>query len=267
MKVLIKNELKRAVFNKWMYISLLIGCSLAIIHVIANVIPYANRIYLGSYPLTVFNKWMGGESFSVEPVIYFFIFPILISLPYAGTLKMDISSGYIKNIITRINKTKYFLTKYVITFITSSILAVIPLILNLLLVSIILPSTIPQANLGTYPIFSVSLMGDLYYSKPYLYILIYLIIIGIFSGLLSTTALFITYFAENIFFVILSPFIIYLLAFSITQLTDLHQFSPYGFLRPSQPIPGDWFVIMVECVILIIIGGLYMYVSSREKIY
>ena len=65
----------------------------------------------------------------------------------------------------------------------------------------------------------------------------------------------------------MSPFIIYLFVYAVTQLTNLHMLCPFGFLRPSQPIATNPFVLLGEIALMSAMGGIYYYVGKGKDIY
>lgn len=267
MKNELKIEFQRACRSTGMKISIFVSFAIAILHFILMVLPLRNYIYSGDYPLSVFGKWMCGEDGSVFPTLYYLIVPILIALPNAGSYKEDIKTGYIKNVITRTYRYKYLGAKYVVTFLIGGTVAVVPMILNFLLTALILPAVMPQASTGYFSIFSNSMLGDMFYAHPYVYLLIYMTINFIFFAALATLSLLAAHICDNLFTTILAPFIIYLLIYAITQLTGLHQLCPFGFLRPSQPIATNIFIVLGEIVAMCIAGGTYYYVGKKAEIY
>lgn len=262
-----KIEFHRAVKSRGLLLSLIAGLLIVVCHFVWMVLPLKDNIMISNYPLSVFGKWIGGENSSVFPTLYYFTVPVLASLPFAGSYKEDIVSGYIKNVTTRISRKEYLKTKYIVTFLIGGIVSVFPMIVNFLLTAMVLPAILPQASTGYFPIFSYSMLGELFYSHPYIYLLIYMVINFIFLGLLSTLALVSAYICDNLFTTILSPFIIYLFVYAVTQLTNLHMLCPFGFLRPSQPIATNPFVLLGEIVLMSAMGGIYYYVGKRKDIY
>ena len=69
------------------------------------------------------------------------------------------------------------------------------------------------------------LMADLFYTHPYCYLFLYLILDAVFFGLLTTIALLAAHLTENRFLVILMPFLCYLFVFSVSQMTGAVQLT------------------------------------------
>lgn len=267
MKNELKVEFQRAYNSYGFQFAFFVGISIAIFHFIFMILPLKDNVLLGDYPLSVFGKWLCGEDSSFFPTLYYFTVPILIALPNAGTYKADLATGYIRNVLSRTARKNYFVTKYIVTFFIGGFIAVFPMILNFLLTATILPAVIPQASTGYFPIFSYSMLGDLYYSHPYVYLCIYMVINFVFFGCLATLSLLAAYICEKLFTTILAPFIIYLFVYAVTQLTGWHILCPFGFLRPSQPIPTNGAVVLIEILCMCLAGGVYYYVGKKKDIY
>ncbi len=268
-----KNEWKvewyRAVHSAGFWGALLIGCLIGIAHFLFCIIPLNDYVYMPQdlYPLSAYGKWMGMDNITVYSSLYYFILPILVSLPFTGSMKEDIQSGYIRNVVIRVEKWKYFAVKFGVTFVISGLTAVLPLILNFVLTATVLPLLLPQSNTATYPIFQYCFLGDYYYQHPFGYVCIFLLLTYVFMGLLAVTGLLASYICRNVFTVVLTPFMIHLLSYAFTQITGWNQICPYAFLRPGQPVAADFAIITAELCILLAAGGIYFYVSKKQEIY
>lgn len=93
-----KIEFYRAVKSRGLLLSLILGLLIVVCHFVWMVLPLKDNVMISNYPLSVFGKWIGGENSSVFPTLYYFTVPVLASLPFAGSYKEDIVSGYIKNV-------------------------------------------------------------------------------------------------------------------------------------------------------------------------
>lgn len=177
-----KTELYRATHNPWLWISLFIGMGITGCHFVFCVLPLNEYIYgpKVSYPLSTFGKWIGMDRVSVFASLYYFVVPILASIPFVGTLKEDIKTGYIRNIVIRVSKIKYFIAKFLVTFVIAGFVTVIPLLFNFVLTATVLPLLIPQAGTHLFPIYQLSMMGAFYYQHPFLYVMVYLFLDFVF---------------------------------------------------------------------------------------
>lgn len=272
MFTMIKIEMKRAIKNKLFIIALLFGCFITISHVFQLIIPKIPYLSLhltkGFFPDSVFNTWIGGEGYTLQNYVFFLILPILASIPYADTFYLDKKSGYIKNVFIRTQKMNYYTAKYIATFLSGGIAVCIPLLINLGLTAVFMPSIIPQAGIGLF--FSAkSMWTAIFFTNPYLYVFLYLGIDFLFAGLLATFALTISFYASNRFIVLVTPFIIYFFASTITRLLNLYQFDPIYFISPDQPIQGITFteILCIMSIAFIVSAGIFFIKGKKDETF
>ena len=214
MSRIIKIELERAFRSKGLLLSLLVGFCIAIVHFILRVIPARNAGILSgftagitSYPTSVFNYFMMADSLSPYGTLFLNIFPILATIPFAVSYHED-RKGFVKSLYIRCEKWKYLTAKYIAVFLSGGTAVVLPILLNLILTACMLPSLVPVPNsrfIGGGDAF----MKDIFYTQPYLYMLIYLIICFIYGGIFASLGLACTTFFDYAFFIIIFPFGIY----------------------------------------------------------
>lgn len=268
MRQMVWVETKRSLKSTGGRLALAIGLLVVFSHFFTEILPLRDQIMdRKGYPLSAFGQWFGGENVTVYSTLFYFIAPILAAFPSAGSYKADLKSGYIKNVLTRIERKKYLRAKYFVAFLSGGMIVVFPLVLDFALTSMVLPALIPQSGTGLFPIFSSSLLGDLYYVHPYAYLAIYLGINFLYFGMLATLALLAAHFCDNLFSALLMPFLVYLFVYAATQLTGLHQLCPFGFLRPAQPIAGDAAVIAAEVLLMIAAGAVYYVIGVKRDVY
>jgi hypothetical protein len=269
----IKFELRRAFANRLFVLALSIGVLIVLSHII-GAIPQSIQaqemfdliIAKGGYPESLFNHWIGGRGDILQATLYFFILPLLVCIPFADTLFTDRRDGYARNVVTRVPQRHYYVAKTLSVFLAAAVVAVIPLILDLFLTAMLFPAVIPVPAAGTFPIFEFSMWSDLYYSAHFLYIVCYLALIALFSGLIATIALVFTYLVTNRFLVLLAPFILCVFAdFMLNSLGGWwFQFSPISFLRPDQPGAASFLVIAAEFIVLAALIMAFIAVRARR---
>ena len=239
MNRLYRSELRRAFRSIGMKVALVLGCVLAIWNVIKIIIPLHNMLYSLSsefkqdplfIPEGLFNNWMGVTLYPIQSYIFFMIIPLLATLPFGSSYYEDQKSGYIKSVCTRIDRLSYLKAKYFAVFISGGCTVAIPLILNLVLSAMYLPMIKPDSACNT-SIFSTSMFYQLFYSHPLLYNLMFIFIDFVFGGIIATIALSYTYYTEYRFSVLIAPFVLYFFLYSLTNLLDKTQYSPFYLLN------------------------------------
>ncbi|SEW43045.1 hypothetical protein [[Clostridium] fimetarium] len=276
MKEMIKIERERVQSNWGFWLSLSIGCTIAIAQIIMEVGRRSQDIIGGyrndasCYLPSVFNSWIGGSGFSPYSFSYRTIFPILAILPCAITYFMDMKTGYVKNIFSRTFRRNYYISKYLVNFIAGGISVVIPMLLNLLITACLLPSLLPSTNNLFAPI-SGSMLVALFYSHPYYYILIYMLIYFIYGGVFATLALSLVGFVHNIFMFTLCPFLMYYcLGIIASYIYNIHigSWSPIYILDLTQPYKVKLSAIIIEAVLIgTISSAIYIWRGFKDDIY
>ncbi|HIT90010.1 MAG TPA: hypothetical protein IAC41_06295 [Candidatus Merdenecus merdavium] len=290
MKYLIKMEIKKAIKNRFFLIAVLIGGAITVLSLIYNYQIYHEhqlmlRYVRGNsevvqnplYPMfTVFNNWIGGEPFSLGSSLYFFVFPLLVALPYGWSYCEEKTSGYHRYVVAKTGKTKYFLSKYLAVFISGGLAMVIPLIFNFITAMLIFPAITPIVVYDTaYGVFGGSLMSKLYYTIPFIYLLVYLIIDFVFCGLIACLAFVGSVFIKYKAVVVILPQMLLLLFHYVRQYvyvsggTQYKEISPLFFLRPVQSAyRASWVIILVEMLILFVVTfGICVLGEKRNEIY
>ena len=221
MRNILKIELKKGLKNKFFVISLIIGLVIALWGFLYNYYLHVDHVELMNSLMqqdpnfiknfvaesTVFNSWIGGEAFSLASVLYFFVFPLLIAIPYGWSYAEEKSNGYVKTVVVKSGKKQYFLAKYITVFVTGGLAMVIPLVINFLLTMLVIPSITPLPEyLTSYGIVGDSLMSILYYTKPFLYVFIYLVVDFFYCGLLACIGLTASSFIKQKWVVVIIPF-------------------------------------------------------------
>ena len=262
---ILKFELDRAFQNRRMGAALLIGFAVSLWHLRDICLPIRHYVNEGGYPLSSFNKWMGGENYSFQASLYFMWLPILCALPHGTSFVSDCAAGYGNQVMVRGGWGKYLAAKYLAVLSSGAAVAVLPLLFDFLATNLFLPAVMPQAGMGLAPIGEKAFLGGLYFRHPFLYLLLYLGIDGVFFGLFNTLSLFGAVFFRNRHAVQLMPFVVYTFLFSLG--TTALQFSacPAGFLRPSQlfsPSPG-W--MLGELGALLGAGAVFFFFFRKKE--
>lgn len=273
MKNILKIELTRALKSKTMLLSLIIGTLITLSHVLIYIIPVSNFIdqalsynkAMYSVP-SVFAGWIGNAGYSMQSFLFYMLLPILVTIPFGDSFFADNKSGYIKNVLIRVKKKKYYLSKYIATFISGGLVIVIPLLINLIVSSMFLPSHLPQVISG-YPIGAASMWSKIFYTHPYVYIFSYLLIDFIFSGLIATIALSISLISEYRFSVVFMPFLIYLFIYSILSSLGLSKFVPFYFLQFGYGMSSFITIVIQGLILAAITSTTFLIKGVKEDIY
>ncbi|MDO4442252.1 MAG: hypothetical protein Q4B69_00025 [Slackia sp.] len=264
MIALLAFESKRAFVNPFFAIALAVGTAIVVCHIFCSVLPESSEqaMYLDAvrHPLNVFNRWIGGWPGSVFPALYFFILPLLAALPHGNTLYSDKKTGYISQVLMRKPSSgHYYAAKYIATFLSGAIVATTPLLLDFYLTSLILPQATPDPSSGMYPIFAYSMWSEIFFSSPYLYVAMYLVLIFVTSGIIACIPLTFSSLLDNKALVTCSGFFLCSIAAYLFGTGDATYLAPTIFLRPDQPSWGyEFWQIAIVLSVSACIEALYL---------
>ncbi len=260
---LIRIEMDRAFRNMKMYIALLAGCVVSILQVIIEVLPSVKYQVTGDFkefPHTSFEHYIGANH-KVFTIYYYLFVIILAAVPYAASAYTDRKTGYIKNIFTRTEKKNYYISKYVVAFVSAGTVAVVPQILNFLLQTIIFPSIQPYPGIGYVGLFSDMMWSDIYYKNAFLYFGLYLVLDFIMYGLINTIAVSAMWMFKGKIVFILLPFMCVKFVDLILNMMQKENWMAESFLRPDQPYTNTSLCeIAIYALVLIaicVITGVY----------
>ena len=273
----LKLELKRAFCNRYFLIALLIGSAIALWQIIECVIPmikWLDSVGLasgksGAIPHSVFNKWLGVNFVSSQRFLYYLLLPLLAVLPHAGSYFGDIKSGYIKNIYMRTKRSNYIVSKYIAVFLSGAAVVAIPLLLNLGLTAACLPSLAPENTAGTFSIWPFTMWGELEILHPYIYTFLYILIDAVYAGLLATLALVFSFYLDNRFVVLFTPFLLYIFAYAVTdRVLGVPRLAPLNYLQPVQQYYAIPLVVFgVMALLLVAPLALFCIKGAREDTF
>lgn len=271
MKNMLKIELKRAFANKWFWISVAIGCVVATLQVIFDVVPMTefmqSSIQRNLPPHTIYNKWLTVNP-TIWNTIFFTIFPLLAAIPFANSYHIDLKTGYVKNILTRTSKKSYYVSKYIAVFVSAGAAVVIPLIFNLYLTAMILPSITPSASAGFYPILETATFSNIYYANPGLYTILYLTNIFFVSGILASTALAFSYYIKYKYVITLVPYLCYIFVSFQGMFFSNSSIRIESWVNPCNNATLNLTIVILEITVIFIVTlSIYLIKGKRDDIY
>lgn len=267
MTKIVREEIYRSLRNGGMLISLVIGCAIALVQVIHCQIPayqMNQTIDFEKFPIlflyTVSDTWIGGSPVYMETFLYFLVLPILAALPFGTSYFTDNKSGFLKGIYMRCSRRQYLTAKYIAGFLSGGIAVTIPILLNLACAVCLLPNLPAQSVLPHNGIDATNLFYSVYFSKPLLYILIFLCIDFILGGIWACFALAASFVSDYRIIIMLAPFFIQLTIHVICTMLNQTSYSSVYFAQSGYGVLQTG-----ACIFHIIIGcGLTWFVFRRK---
>ena len=277
MKEALRLELRRLFSSKDLYIALAIGLALVVwlfVYEVSESVRFAEQYatygdkvsgYL-YYPKTVFNSSIELEYDALPPILLYLLFPIIAAFPYAATYCKDKKSGYLKNLIVRIDRKDCYLAKYIVSFLSGFFVSGVILLSSLMLTMLVFPMLTPEAVTQNYYVQSGNMWGELFYSQPMIYTLLYILIDMLWCGCMASFALLLSTFTRSAFLAVTGGFIVFEVIDYVLSLFSLSQFSPITFLRPIQTCGGiNIWIIITEFLVLMAASFTGFYFLERKK--
>ena len=247
MKSILCFELKRCFGSKRLYLSLLTGIVISLLHIIFGVLPLTQWLssWQGDFFLTphsAYGHWIGMDSSTVWPTLLYMLLPFLCAFPFSDTVSWDFSTGYVMQIFVRRKKSAYLFAKALTIFIVR-----------------------PEALTNLYGISNRSLMAHLFYHKPLQYTVIYIIMDALLVGAWEIIALAVSVATRNPLQPALFPFLLYLLLYFICNWLQMDSVSLFAILLPFQPAVNVKWVTIAIYFLAVPIGSMTMYFLKRNK--
>ncbi|MDO4437031.1 MAG: hypothetical protein Q4B77_03680 [Coriobacteriaceae bacterium] len=197
---MIALELKKAFRSPWFLVSLGIALALATGSAIqAHAYlqnQYAEHVSVG-YGLGLeshfyngqtregsFGNWIVVEANpTLSGTLFFYALPLLAVMPYAWSYLSERKSGYGAQVCIRADRKSYLAGKFVATFASGALIALIPLLWNFLLISCLLPAYHPLIeDVQRVGLFDTCFFSDLFYSHPLAYVGAYSMLDALLMG-------------------------------------------------------------------------------------
>lgn len=279
MKKTVMVEIRKSIKTKYSLLTLLIGTIITMVSLIYNIqilLQAKSSIYEGYNPCNeayiLFNHWIGGEAYSLGSSLYFFVFPILIAIPYGWSYCEELTSGYRLQIIARVGKKKYIIGKYIATFISGGLAMTTPMLINFMMTALFFPAIKPVVSYDTmYGVFGYSLFSELYYTHPFVYVVLYLILDFIFCGSLTCLTMISAKYIKHKWVNCIFPFLVCMIInlcsnFFISTSKQNYEISPFYFLRPAESAyPAKLSIILIMLFGIILFTIIYNWITGRKN--
>lgn len=271
MKNMFIIEMRKSLCNKSFLIVISLTCAISVIAAILNIVGYKNAMiyfaesnsvltenpWLPVYSL--YSRWLADDFNNDVRYIYYLLLPLFASFCYGWSYSTELDSGYVKNIMTRTSKKNYFSSKYFSVFISGGMTALIPILVNILIVACFVPAIKPDMfyNMQYGHAFS-TIFSFLFFKYPLLYLVAMTVLTFIFAGLYGCMSLACTFAVKNKIAVLIIPFII-LLAINYASgifmefFANIGEISPLKFLHTTAGNPRYLWIALIEIIIMFIL--------------
>lgn len=278
MKNCLRAELWKATHNKMFYTTILIGTlivALNVWEVHGSMQSFLDRIMDEPYGVvksaegySLFMEAMPFGVFGFSAELFYFIWPILATMPFAGSYLKEHREGISSQIISRCNVGTYFFSKYMAIFITGGIAILFPTVLDVLLCALISPSYVP--TVGMSGLDNRYFLAHLFYTHPWGYFAAWLPIIFIWGGVTAGLALVAGCRFRHTVFALLLPYCLYFIFTAVQSVffPAAATLSPMMMVRPTSSLPIYASVLFggAALVAVISLGVGYWQVKRNEKL-
>ncbi len=244
---------------------------------VLNMVDAAERMGYVKYPIvpmsTVYNEWLGGEGLSLGYTLFFTLLPLLAVLPYGYSFSEELRGGYLKMVVPRCGRRRYFLAKAGASFLSGGLAVTIPLAASLFFCFLIFPAAKPNVIYDQYfPFTHSSMLAGLVYSHPLLYMLLYLGIDFVFAGLFACLSISSVFFFRQRLASVVLPFLFvlgcdmlrsfgtYVSYVEISPMRLMHAVPTANFIKA--PVLLGWL-----CLFVLLTLPLILYRGCKHEIF
>lgn len=266
MKILLRMELEKAFASKWFAAALALGCVFAV-GCAALYFPSPGSTFTPSpdkfyYPTSqgCFHAWISVSGTSLS-LLFYQLLPLLAVVPYAWSLRSELKDGYFSQVCTRASRDKYLAAKFVAAVCAAGAVAVIPQLLNLVVLACIYPGYLPNIVYDSMYVAVVqeSIGSWLFYNFPLGYVLLYCAIDFALCGLWAGFVLALSFLVRNRVVLLVAPYVFLILLQFVNERIFLALGGLRGFeLGMFANLHGGYnmylqniWIIAAECLVLL----------------
>lgn len=257
----IKFELSRAFRDKYFVISLLIGGIIATL----DIVTFYTQ-YIEPKNAILIQAWIGTDFAFAYHSLYYILLPVIACLTYGGSHYMDMSTGYDKNILLRMKRSYYLLSKMIAVFVSAFLSVAIPLLSNLFIVAGIYRNELPERlTFTTAGIIDSQRFPVLFSERPVIYCLLFIMIGGMFGGVLGLISVMVSRWCRSAFSAIMFPFVLYTVTGVLLKNTNGTSYAVQDVIDPLQAYTVNTKVMIIYFVAMFLISVLIIWFGERKR--
>ena len=220
------------------------------------------------YAISLYNVWIGSlVGDLLFTTVFYFILPLAAALPFSFSLLDENRNGYLRQMSLKKGQQRYYLAKYLVTFCSGFLLAVIPLVINIIITACYIPAYTPdpleQIYSGQY---YGRYLSNIFYSNPFLFMMIFVLIPGIFCGLWADLSMCLSLFIQNKFVIIIVPylFLFFEKAFFDTIFSNRIslELSPFYFMRGG--VSSNIYIVAAILAVMFIVSLAITWIRGKN---
>ncbi|MFC7087204.1 hypothetical protein [Mammaliicoccus vitulinus] len=209
--------MKLRIMRLQLFISFIILTTIALLHLYDAYQTYSICGLLENTPYTQSLLFDGSSGFRI---VYLLIMPLTVSVGVSDIFIQDRKQHLLHHAYINHGNKSVDIKVILYSSIVASLLVIIPLLINFIGEFLILPNILPERftnkPIGIYS--SSTLSVSLYYAMPLLYILLYILLAGIWGAIMNVFAITLSIYANRRILAIIGPFIFQILLIILTNL-------------------------------------------------
>ncbi len=275
----LQNEIKKSLFNIYFITICTLGTIISLIYSYESIKTYhdyCNHVNFDeilpqntlSPTISAYTMWIGGTKLEdIKPCKIFFIFTILAAvLPFSWSYCTERRKAK-KNKHEFNDDIKYRIFKYIAVFISSGLIAAIPLLINLISILLFIPAVTPDPVYDIYyGEFSNSLLGNIFYSSPIIYEMLYILIFFAFCGLLGCVGYAFSLIIKHEIVAITSPILLLVATYFLNNRIHIGYdfFSLISYMKVADVMLRNYKTLFIEMLIMFLVS-LFIVVIMKNK--
>lgn len=256
------EELYRAFWNRAFLLTLILG----VLSLILGLVAYAPKYIPGADPFlnNAYDAWLWAHE---GPHVL--LAPLLAVLPFADSYALDRTQGYLRHVLIRVSRTRYFLAKFLANLLAGGLAIVLPYLAVFIYTSFAYPrglAPVAQSRIPFDPL--PGPLGYLYRQAPDFYIL-FLIGLGfVFGAAYATLGLAISSLINNRYLVLATPFLLYHIANFVLAVLGLEAWTPPVTLIAHAVKTASWLTVFGELGGIFIISAVwFLALAKRDDVH
>lgn len=270
------NDTKKSVKNKWFYAACIAGIILSVVSAVHSVKEYSGfreELQVTEYnplnPLnSLFTFWLGSGVRTQFISIMLMAMPLLAALPYSWSLCHEKKNGIAEERIGAQGELRYYTGKYIAVFLSSGAVIAVMQLLNLLINALFIPAITPDSAYDIYfGVFFNSFLGDMFYTMPVLYELIFVLFSFVLGGLIGCFGCAAGSVLRSRIAAVLTPAVLFaaveLLKNKIVD--ENKEISPVTFMGSANLMFENISIVLIEMVFLFLFSFIIIVLGNLKR--
>jgi len=243
-----KTEFQRAFLGIPFWLAVVIGTLLCMIGLSSyfegpNVIPGAHPFYRNAYEAWLF-------AYAEGPTALFVILaPLLAVLPHADAYVMDRTTGYLRFVLLRVPRWRYFLMRLAVVALSGGIATALPLIITFGITNLMLPRGLPPRSPGELE--PVSFLNVVYWSNPDVFVFIATGLAFLFGAVYATFGFAVSAYVDKRYLALVTPFVFYHVTNFVLAALGLEEWTPLGMWVPFGITTSTAFSVFAQLMLML----------------